>query len=62
MFMNSGTGILTNIVLGIVGAAIANFLLGILCITLGRWLGCLIAGFLGACVLIFAWRAIEGRT
>ena len=27
MFMKSGTGILTNIVLGIVGAAVANFLL-----------------------------------
>jgi uncharacterized membrane protein YeaQ/YmgE (transglycosylase-associated protein family) len=27
MFMKSGTGVLTNIVLGIVGAAVANFLL-----------------------------------
>jgi uncharacterized membrane protein YeaQ/YmgE (transglycosylase-associated protein family) len=27
MFMKSGTGILANIVLGIVGAAVANFLL-----------------------------------
>ena len=61
MFMKSGTGMLTNIVLGIVGAAIANFLLGILGITLGGWLGYLIAGFIGACVLIFAWRAIKGR-
>jgi uncharacterized membrane protein YeaQ/YmgE (transglycosylase-associated protein family) len=59
MFMKSGTGMLTNIVLGIVGAAIANFLLGIH--TLGGWLGYLIAGFIGACVLIFAWRAIKGR-
>src|SRR5207253_914791 len=62
MFMKSGTGILTNIVLGIVGAAVANFLLGLFGVTLGGWLGYLIAGVIGACVLIFAWRAIKGRT
>jgi uncharacterized membrane protein YeaQ/YmgE (transglycosylase-associated protein family) len=55
-------GILTNIVLGIVGAALANFLLGIFGVALGGWLGYLIAGFIGACILIFAWRAIKGRT
>ena len=26
------------------------------------WLGYLIAGFIGACILIFGWRAIKGRT
>jgi uncharacterized membrane protein YeaQ/YmgE (transglycosylase-associated protein family) len=62
MFMKSGTGILTNIVLGIVGAAVANFLLGLFGIALGGWFGYLIAGFIGACILIFAWRAIKGRT
>jgi uncharacterized membrane protein YeaQ/YmgE (transglycosylase-associated protein family) len=62
MFMKSGTGILTNIVLGIVGAAVANFLLGFFGVALGGWLGYLIAGFVGACILIFAWRAIKGRT
>jgi uncharacterized membrane protein YeaQ/YmgE (transglycosylase-associated protein family) len=62
MFMKSGTGILTNIVLGIVGAALANFLLGFFGVALGGWLGYLVAGFVGACILIFAWRAIKGRT
>jgi len=61
-FMKSGTGMLTNIVLGIVGAAVANFLLGIFGVALGGWFGYLIAGFVGACILIFAWRAIKGRT
>jgi uncharacterized membrane protein YeaQ/YmgE (transglycosylase-associated protein family) len=61
-FMKSGTGIFTNIVLGIVGAAVANFLLGFFGVALGGWLGYLIAGFIGACILIFAWRAIKGRT
>jgi uncharacterized membrane protein YeaQ/YmgE (transglycosylase-associated protein family) len=61
MFMKSGTGIFINIVLGIAGAALANFLLGIFGIGLGGWFGYLIAGFIGACFLIFAWRAIKGR-
>jgi uncharacterized membrane protein YeaQ/YmgE (transglycosylase-associated protein family) len=62
MFMKTGTGIFMNIVLGIVGAAMANFLLGFFGIGLGGWLGYLIAGFIGACILIFLWRAIKGRT
>jgi uncharacterized membrane protein YeaQ/YmgE (transglycosylase-associated protein family) len=49
-------------VLGIVGAAVANFLLGLLGIApLGGWIGYLVAGFIGACILIFVWRAIRGR-
>jgi uncharacterized membrane protein YeaQ/YmgE (transglycosylase-associated protein family) len=62
MFMKTGTGIFMNIVLGIVGAAVANFLLGFFGIGLGGWIGYLIAGFIGACILIFLWRAIKGRT
>src|SRR5271156_1641358 len=62
MFMKTGTGIFMNIVLGIVGAAVANFLLGLFGVALGGWLGYLVAGFIGACILIFAWRAIKGRT
>jgi len=62
MFMKSGTGILTNIVLGIVGAAVANALLGLFGITLSGWVGYLVAGFIGACILIFVWRAIKART
>jgi len=62
MFMKSGTGVFMNIVLGIVGAAVANFLLGFFGVGLGGWIGYLIAGFIGACILIFLWRAIKGRT
>jgi uncharacterized membrane protein YeaQ/YmgE (transglycosylase-associated protein family) len=61
MFMKSGTGILVNIILGIVGAALANFLLGVLGISFGGWVGYLVAGFIGACIIIFLWRAIRGR-
>src|ERR1700743_2509521 len=62
MFMKSGTGILMNIILGIVGAALANWLLGLFGIAIGGWIGYLIAGFIGACIIIFLWRAIRGRT
>jgi uncharacterized membrane protein YeaQ/YmgE (transglycosylase-associated protein family) len=60
MFMKSGTGILMNIVLGIVGAALANALLGLFGVALTGWIGYLIAGFIGACIIIFLWRAIRG--
>jgi uncharacterized membrane protein YeaQ/YmgE (transglycosylase-associated protein family) len=61
IFMKSGTGIFMNIVLGIVGAALANWILGLLGIGLGGWIGYLIAGFIGACIIIALWRAIRGR-
>ena len=61
MFTKSGTGIFMNIVLGIVGAALANASLGFFGVALGGWIGYLIAGFVGACIIIFLWRAIKGR-
>ena len=60
-FMKSNMGMLMNIVLGIVGAAIASALLGALGIHFGGWVGYLIAGFIGACLLIFIVRAIRGQ-
>jgi uncharacterized membrane protein YeaQ/YmgE (transglycosylase-associated protein family) len=51
-----------NIILGIVGAALANFLLSLVHVSLGGWIGYLIAGFVGACILIFIARALKGRT
>jgi uncharacterized membrane protein YeaQ/YmgE (transglycosylase-associated protein family) len=59
MFMKSDTGILMNIVLGIVGAAIASALFGLIGISFGGWIGYLIAGFIGACILIAIGRAIR---
>jgi uncharacterized membrane protein YeaQ/YmgE (transglycosylase-associated protein family) len=49
-----------NIVLGIVGAAVANWLVGFLGISLTGWIGYLIAGFIGACILIAVGRALSG--
>jgi len=61
-FMKSEMGLLMNIVLGIVGAAVASWLFGLLGISFGPgWLGYLIAGFIGAVILIFVVRAIRQR-
>ena len=48
-FMKSDMGLLMNIVLGIVGAAIASAILSAFGIVLGGWIGYLVAGFIGAC-------------
>src|SRR6516225_8002836 len=60
-FMKSDMGLLMNIVLGIVGAAIASAILSIFEIALGGWIGYLITGFIGACLLIWVVRALRGR-
>ena len=61
-FMKSDTGLLMNIVLGIVGAAIASAILSLFGIIFIGWIGYLIAGFIGACLLIWIVRAVRGRT
>jgi uncharacterized membrane protein YeaQ/YmgE (transglycosylase-associated protein family) len=59
-FMKSQMGLVMNIILGIVGAAVASGLFNLLGVSLGGgWLGYLIAGFIGACILIFAARAFR---
>lgn len=61
MFMKSGTSLIMNIVLGIVGAIIASLIFGLLGISFGGWVGYLIAGFIGACIIIAIARAINRR-
>lgn len=56
MFMESRTGILMNIILGIVGAAVAGFLFGLIGVNFSGIIGYLIAGFCGAVILIWAQR------
>lgn len=57
--MKTDTGLFLNIVLGIIGAAIASFLFGILGVSFGGWIGYLIAGVVGACILIGIVRAVK---
>jgi uncharacterized membrane protein YeaQ/YmgE (transglycosylase-associated protein family) len=61
-FMKSGMGLLMNIVLGVVGASIGSAIFSFLGIALGGWLGYLIAGFIGASLLICIVRAMRWRT
>ncbi|EJJ29523.1 GlsB/YeaQ/YmgE family stress response membrane protein [Rhizobium sp. CF142] len=58
--MHSNMGVFMNILLGIIGAIVANWILGILQIQpLSGWLGYLITGFVGACILIAIGRLIR---
>ena len=59
-FMKSDMGLLMNIALGIVGAVIGSAILNFFGISLGGWLGYLIAGFVGASLLILIVRAVRG--
>ena len=59
--MKFDTGLIMNIVPGVVGAVVGNFLLGLLGIGLGGFIGQLIVAVVGACILIFGYRTIKGR-
>ena len=60
--MKSDQGLLMNIVMGIVGAIIGNFILMLVFgATMGGIFGQLIVAVVGACLLIAIWRAIRGR-
>lgn len=61
-FMKSSMGLIMNIVLGIVGAAIAGWLFSFLGVGFGGWLGYLVAGFIGACILIALVRMVRGNS
>ena len=59
MITRSNMGIFTNIILGVIGAALATWLFGLMGVRMqGGWLGYLLSGFVGACVLIIATRLI----
>lgn len=60
-FMGSGTSVVMNIILGVVGAILASLLLGIFGISFGGWIGYLIAGIIGACIIIAIGRAVASR-
>ncbi|KEG19242.1 GlsB/YeaQ/YmgE family stress response membrane protein [Bartonella bacilliformis] len=58
-FMKSQTGVLLNIVLGIIGATLTNFFFSFLGINVVGWFSYLIFGFIGACILIWLGRKIR---
>lgn len=62
-FMHANHGLLTNIILGILGALILNAILyAVMGSTLGGFIGQLIIAVIGACLLIWGYRMVRGRT
>ena len=60
MIMKADPGLVANIVLGIVGAVLLNSILGFLGIyAASAWIPQLIVGLVGACILIWGYRAIK---
>ncbi|GGD08728.1 GlsB/YeaQ/YmgE family stress response membrane protein [Pyruvatibacter mobilis] len=57
--MKADHGLLTNILLGIGGAIVLNFLLGLIGVGLGGIIGQLIVAIAGACLLIWVYRMIR---
>jgi uncharacterized membrane protein YeaQ/YmgE (transglycosylase-associated protein family) len=60
MITRSNMGLIANIVLGVIGAGLATWLLNMMGIKIGGpvWLSYLVSGFIGACVLIIATRIL----
>lgn len=56
--MDAKHGILMNILLGVVGAVVANAVLGFAGISFGGLIGHLIAAVIGACALIWIGRKV----
>lgn len=56
----SNMGIITNVILGMIGAGVAAWLFRTFGFNLGLapWLNYLVSGFVGACLLIMATRVI----
>ena len=55
----SNHGLLTNLLVGIVGALLGGFLAGLLGIAFGGFLGVLIIATVGAIILLFILQAIR---
>ena len=62
IIMKADTGLIANIGLGIVGAVVLNFILSLFNIyAADAWMPQLLVGLVGACLVIWAWRAIRER-
>lgn len=59
--MKSDHSLFTNIVLGIIGASIANVIFQSMNIVINGWIGYLVAGLVGACLLIGASRIFKKK-
>lgn len=56
--MNSKHGLIFNIILGLLGGLVGGWVLGLVGIAATSWLGSVLVGVVGACILIFISRKI----
>jgi uncharacterized membrane protein YeaQ/YmgE (transglycosylase-associated protein family) len=60
--MNRDHGLITNLIVGLVGALLGGWLAGVLGIAFHGWWASLLVSTVGAIVLLFVWGMIRGRT
>lgn len=60
-FMNSGGGLLYNIILGILGGFVGGFLFGLIGISFNGIIGSIICGVAGSCILIWLGRYLKKK-
>lgn len=58
---DSNHGLLTNLVVGIIGAFIGGWLAGLLNVPVFGFFRTLVAAIVGAIILLWGWRAIRSR-
>lgn len=59
--MKSNHGLLTNLVVGVIGAYLGGFLANIIGISFGGFLGSLVIATIGAIVFLFLLGLVKGR-
>lgn len=60
-FMQADHGIFTNIFIGILGAIVGGWLFGILGLHVTGFIGSIISAAVGACLIIWIYRAIRNK-
>lgn len=59
--MHQRSGMVLNLIIGVVGAGIGNFLFGLFGLTSYSWLGDLLVSIVGACVLLWLVNYLMSR-
>ena len=59
--MKRNHGLLTNLIVGVVGALLGGFLAGLLGIGFGGWIGSLVVSTIGAILLLFLLDLVKRR-
>lgn len=59
--MKFDTGIVMNVVLGVVGAVVGNLLLSLVGISVGGLIGQLVVAVAGACILVYVYRMVQQK-